>query len=511
MARPTKQTRKRKWAPKVRSGCKTCKIRRKRCDETKPVCMRCVQGGYKCDGYDAASTTPKPRQRDQQPSCSGMAQVSLCTEAAGSSSRNTDLNDMQLSIIGAAHDVGGFLNEPSNPLSTDIDGRYSTFFHRIVVPVLSTTRQWHSFWSMIVPQASWDNHCLHHAMVALAATYEAKTAKIDRSDLIASRVSLAIRSFSTQPVSPDVALIFCRLLSSMAQSTGDWQSAVLHLRSGSKILKEAAHTYQATSDIAKLLAPVFLGVSTSIDIDSDCLNNVPQTKKRHFVELTHLYARYGGLLRLLNREQWRSIEMSTTSFILISWSIMTQAMASIAHPDVLVSSPGNALRSPAEVKSQLLESGQLLSFQSLQSVAEILLEDLSCCVAQPDSGNYVPKDFKHRLQCFTENFLVQAAEIQPNMAAGTFWPEGPESGCSITCLIRGDKMTTSERGSAGVGAFGETVHRVSTQVDHSSIPERQQWYNEYVCPYRSGFIPAFLGPSFTLTRGGRLFSRASSI
>ncbi|KAJ5970804.1 uncharacterized protein N7479_000722 [Penicillium vulpinum] len=44
-------TRRRKWAPKLKSGCITCKIRRIKCDEEKPHCRRCVSTGRKCDGY----------------------------------------------------------------------------------------------------------------------------------------------------------------------------------------------------------------------------------------------------------------------------------------------------------------------------------------------------------------------------------------------------------------------------------------------------------------------------
>ncbi|KAN0095463.1 hypothetical protein V8E51_016174 [Hyaloscypha variabilis] len=43
--------RKRASAPRVRTGCKTCKIRRVKCDETKPSCMRCIKFGATCDGY----------------------------------------------------------------------------------------------------------------------------------------------------------------------------------------------------------------------------------------------------------------------------------------------------------------------------------------------------------------------------------------------------------------------------------------------------------------------------
>ncbi|KAF8603794.1 hypothetical protein BDV93DRAFT_606492 [Ceratobasidium sp. AG-I] len=33
------------------SGCLTCRQRRKKCDETKPFCVRCTKGDYKCLGY----------------------------------------------------------------------------------------------------------------------------------------------------------------------------------------------------------------------------------------------------------------------------------------------------------------------------------------------------------------------------------------------------------------------------------------------------------------------------
>lgn len=36
----------------VRSGCRTCKKRRVKCDEARPVCLRCSKGQYICDGYD---------------------------------------------------------------------------------------------------------------------------------------------------------------------------------------------------------------------------------------------------------------------------------------------------------------------------------------------------------------------------------------------------------------------------------------------------------------------------
>ncbi|KAL6887581.1 hypothetical protein HDV57DRAFT_366366 [Trichoderma longibrachiatum] len=41
----------RKFAPKSRLGCKTCKIRRIKCDLSRPSCLKCESTGRICDGY----------------------------------------------------------------------------------------------------------------------------------------------------------------------------------------------------------------------------------------------------------------------------------------------------------------------------------------------------------------------------------------------------------------------------------------------------------------------------
>ncbi|EXK46278.1 hypothetical protein FOXG_17571 [Fusarium oxysporum f. sp. lycopersici 4287] len=48
--------------PKSRSGCRTCKIRRVKCDENKPICFRCAKGSFDCDRYssDAADDSIAP-------------------------------------------------------------------------------------------------------------------------------------------------------------------------------------------------------------------------------------------------------------------------------------------------------------------------------------------------------------------------------------------------------------------------------------------------------------------
>ncbi|KAJ4264424.1 hypothetical protein NW762_005624 [Fusarium torreyae] len=66
---PSGLKRRRAYHKKSRAGCKTCKIRRVRCDETRPSCQRCVSSGRTCEGYrdeTVASTSESPPTLAQQ-------------------------------------------------------------------------------------------------------------------------------------------------------------------------------------------------------------------------------------------------------------------------------------------------------------------------------------------------------------------------------------------------------------------------------------------------------------
>ncbi|PYI10565.1 C6 transcription factor [Aspergillus sclerotiicarbonarius CBS 121057] len=55
---PTRKRCRREGAKWTRSGCLTCKRRRKRCDETKPCCQSCTRLGLKCEGYGSMWAVP---------------------------------------------------------------------------------------------------------------------------------------------------------------------------------------------------------------------------------------------------------------------------------------------------------------------------------------------------------------------------------------------------------------------------------------------------------------------
>ncbi|KAL4921610.1 fungal-specific transcription factor domain-containing protein [Aspergillus aurantiobrunneus] len=91
--RPTKRRCRRIGGNWTRSGCLTCKRRRKRCDEAKPSCHSCARLGLTCEGYGSMWAAPlgpaaqvfqytKPAQH-RRPSLSPTPSISSTTSSLG--------------------------------------------------------------------------------------------------------------------------------------------------------------------------------------------------------------------------------------------------------------------------------------------------------------------------------------------------------------------------------------------------------------------------------------------
>ncbi|KAL2828757.1 fungal-specific transcription factor domain-containing protein [Aspergillus cavernicola] len=116
---PAKKRCRREGAKWTRSGCLTCKRRRKRCDEAKPCCHSCTRLGLTCEGYGSMWTTPL-----------GLAaQVSKQTEAP--KRRGSSLSHTQsISSIGSSvgqTEHGSIASSPlteQDDINSPYDGNY---------------------------------------------------------------------------------------------------------------------------------------------------------------------------------------------------------------------------------------------------------------------------------------------------------------------------------------------------------------------------------------------------
>ncbi|GAB1319564.1 Fungal-specific transcription factor domain-containing protein [Madurella fahalii] len=70
---------------KSRSGCRTCKLKRLRCDETKPGCRNCTQKGLECPGYQQRLQWSTKHERPTTINASGPANFSQLVTAASES------------------------------------------------------------------------------------------------------------------------------------------------------------------------------------------------------------------------------------------------------------------------------------------------------------------------------------------------------------------------------------------------------------------------------------------
>ena len=69
-SRSGKLTAGRNFANRTKTGCLTCRERKKKCDEGKPTCNNCERGGFHCKGYSTSSTShllKSSHSRDHHP------------------------------------------------------------------------------------------------------------------------------------------------------------------------------------------------------------------------------------------------------------------------------------------------------------------------------------------------------------------------------------------------------------------------------------------------------------
>ncbi|KAI5283680.1 Maltose acetyltransferase, partial [Ascosphaera aggregata] len=57
--------RKRVFSNRTKTGCLTCRRRKKKCDEARPACNNCIRGGFLCEGYSSSRTWQKPSSTKQ--------------------------------------------------------------------------------------------------------------------------------------------------------------------------------------------------------------------------------------------------------------------------------------------------------------------------------------------------------------------------------------------------------------------------------------------------------------
>lgn len=226
---------------KVRTGCSTCKARRVKCDEAKPICRRCAAGNRKCE-YNNACTAPTRRNVITIYMPPMQSQPTFFVNARG-------------------------LEFFHQNLAAKLDGQFDS-----------------SFWSRLVLQLSHSEPSVRHAVSAISNIYRDVESSLRHPEGYVSanpeaqqEWNKAIRSLSARiqarPNSNLVPLVCCLLFTCIDFLRGNVETSMLHVESGLNILAAARRNSHADheigSDISKTdlqtienhVVPVFAGLS----------------------------------------------------------------------------------------------------------------------------------------------------------------------------------------------------------------------------------------------------------
>ncbi|TID18043.1 hypothetical protein E6O75_ATG10688 [Venturia nashicola] len=223
---PKKRTRTSKQ--KVKTGCLTCKIRHVKCDEHRPVCLRCVHLGKECGGYS---------HLDRPVSAASPASLKSSPKFASLSTPDRLL--------------------PNFLIRSPKERRAIEFFYHKAVPQLSGYFQGR-FWSHCLDELSHDAPATRHAIFALSCMYEedlfgsapSPAADGDSKDFAIASYNKSIRSLITQLNHPEQVrsgLTVCILFICIACLRRDVPVALKHIDGGIKLLAVWRENYSDLS------------------------------------------------------------------------------------------------------------------------------------------------------------------------------------------------------------------------------------------------------------------------
>ncbi|KAH6719797.1 hypothetical protein BKA61DRAFT_593530 [Leptodontidium sp. MPI-SDFR-AT-0119] len=252
--------RRRQCGPKTRTGCHTCKVRRIKCDEAKPHCKRCTTTGRKCDGY-------------------------LPEFALSDSNAASLIQRLPALLPGTTQEKRGFQYFITQT-GAELSGFYSS-----------------DFWEKFVLQASAAEPSLRHAVIAIGSIHEEfanrrlayGTTQVSKGHSFAvnqyvKAIGHLRRSLAEGKQATVTALMSCILFVCFDSLRGHFVSAMAHLQSGLKILRDLkSNSAGEEHAIATDIAPLFLRLSIQAILFIDTR---PTPERRAMVtELAHVSSR----------------------------------------------------------------------------------------------------------------------------------------------------------------------------------------------------------------------------
>ncbi|KAE8152924.1 hypothetical protein BDV25DRAFT_47563 [Aspergillus avenaceus] len=240
-------------APRSKSGCRTCRIRHVKCDESPGRCFNCVSTGRQCDGYDLDRLPPK-------------------NGPAG----GTTLSVHRMRLV--------------LPDQTSDERRCFSYFQCSTIPMINVWFD-HNMWDRLTLQMSHAEPAICHAVVAVSALQQlvATTGMPVLPEDMTNRYHrfalgqynravshLISRMNSNDPSVKNMALVCCLLFVVFELTWGRYDVAILHLQNGVKLLGSQAqkplytslyHTHPSSA-LERHIEPSFAAAIMHLDLQS---------------------------------------------------------------------------------------------------------------------------------------------------------------------------------------------------------------------------------------------------
>ncbi|KAH7419713.1 hypothetical protein BKA64DRAFT_651456 [Cadophora sp. MPI-SDFR-AT-0126] len=256
---------------KSKTGCRTCKIRRVKCDESRPGCKNCDSTGRKCDGYGIWTTVNIPATKEVAP-----VVHTVYPQPGSDIPRGTCNMTVLLSL----------------PKLNDEEKICFDFFRSTTVVKLPGVFYSH-FWQELVLQACVAEPAVLHAVIALGSAHRIEEQTLrprgaiapDRDELKRrevftiqeySKAISALRNRKTEDknASLRVVLITCVLFVTLDLLRGEYGNAMTHTQSGWKLMKElqSCNPGTATPQLEADLSSDCTSVDESLSESLACLS-----------------------------------------------------------------------------------------------------------------------------------------------------------------------------------------------------------------------------------------------
>ncbi|CZT02841.1 hypothetical protein WAI453_012116 [Rhynchosporium graminicola] len=223
---------------KSKAGCRTCKVRRVKCDESKPACRNCNSTGRKCEGYGIWNPTISPTRKEI---------VSVVQLVKTQSRDDIPLETPRMTVMFMIPDLNDEERMCFDYFQTQTIKKLPGVFYSY-------------FWQRLVLQACTSEPAVLHAVIALGSAHRIEddslmfrnklssdrkeTHNIDRRQVFTiQEYSKAISNLRTRVTNDKcrslrVVLITCVLFVTLELLRGENENAQAHTESGWRLMKE---------------------------------------------------------------------------------------------------------------------------------------------------------------------------------------------------------------------------------------------------------------------------------